>query len=511
MERSEHAAIKIGTATGPQYICAGAASSTAKAWWLFCALVFAIKLLLLWVDPTPRLFMGDSWSYIWTALTGWIPGDRSYFYGYLVRGLALFPNSFTPLIVTQVLASGATAIVFALICSRLFKMSDGVSFLFGLLCALDPSQLVWERYVMTETFSLLIYVLVLYWSLTYLRDRRLWQLAVVQALSVLLIGFRMSYLLVVQGCTILLPVIAFAHCVVPMLRTRSGARTPEARVLTIGLTHVIFSVAMMFVMHGAYKYANGRLSHREPAYLYNAGDHLAAVWAPALEPSDATDARFGDIIANGDQFKIKDLHLRNAQQYAEGLLIPRWHKIEKDRRNNDRVSRETAINALRRRPLEIAGLAVQTYMEYWNLRLIWRYARNDLGYGKLKDKQLKTLAERFGFQTVDHLPVLPYSLLQRYFLAAWPYYFIVVISPLICAFAIWLGRHRAFAFLLFTHASILMVVVTALSPQASIRYLQPVSLLTLLAIAICIDRLAMKARTAAGNPLVTSASAKQRF
>src|SRR5206468_2288609 len=98
-----------------------------------------------------------------------------------------------------------------------------------------------------------------------------------------------------------------------------------------------------------------------------------------------------------------DLHLRNAQQYAEGLLIPRWHKIEKDRRNNDRVSRETAINALRRRPLEIAGLAVQTYMEYWNLRLIWRYARNDLGYGKLKDKQLKTLAERFGFQTVDHL------------------------------------------------------------------------------------------------------------
>jgi len=40
------------------------------------------------------------------------------------------------------------------------------------------------------------YVLVLYWSLAYLSDRRLWQLAVVQALSVLLIGFRMSYLLV---------------------------------------------------------------------------------------------------------------------------------------------------------------------------------------------------------------------------------------------------------------------------------------------------------------------------
>ena len=134
--------------------------------------------------------MGDSGSYIRTALIGSIPRDRSYFYGYLVRWLAVWPHSFTPLLVAQALASGATAIVFALICSRFFEMSNRLSFLFGLLCALDPCQLVWERYVMTETFSLLVYVLVLYWSLAYLRDRRLWQLAVVQALSVLLIGFQ---------------------------------------------------------------------------------------------------------------------------------------------------------------------------------------------------------------------------------------------------------------------------------------------------------------------------------
>src|SRR5947207_8804073 len=105
------------------------------------------------------------------------------------------------------------------------------------MCALDPCQLVWERYVMTETFSLLVYVLVLYWSLAYLRDRRLWQLAVVQALSVLLIGFRMSFLLVVQACTILLPLIAFARCGLPVLRKRSEACAPEPTVLTTGLRH----------------------------------------------------------------------------------------------------------------------------------------------------------------------------------------------------------------------------------------------------------------------------------
>ena len=464
MERSEHAAIKI-EATAPQSICAGAASPAANAWWLFCVLVFAIKLLLLWLDPTPKLFLGDSGSYIWTALTGWIPSDRSYFYGYLVRWLAVWPHSFGPLLSIQALASGATAIVFALICSRFFEMSNRLSFLFGLMCALDPCQLVWERYVMTETFSLLVYVLVLYWSLAYLRDRRLWQLAVVQALSVLLIGFRMSYLLVVQACTILLPLIAFARCGLPALRNRSGARAPEAGVLTTGLTHVVASIAMMFVMHGAYKYANGWLSNREPAYLYDAGAHLAAVWAPALEPSDARDPRFREIIANGHQFKIKDLHSRNAQQFGKGFLIDRWREIEKDRRKSDRVARETAINALRRRPLEIVGLAVKTYMGYWGIGSIRWYARERSRLWQVDDDQVKMLAEKFGFRTVKHLPAQPYSLLQRYFLGAWPYYFIVIVSPLVCAFAIWLSRDRAFAFLLFIHASILMVVVTVLSPQ----------------------------------------------
>ena len=146
--------------------------------------------------------------------------------GTLARGLAA---QFYPLLVIQALASGATAIVFALICSRFFGISKRFSFLFGLMCALDPCQLVWERYVMTETFSLVLYVMVLYWSLAYLRNRRLWQLALVQALSVLLIGFRMSYLLVVQACTILLPLIAFARCGLPALRNRSGARAPEGR------------------------------------------------------------------------------------------------------------------------------------------------------------------------------------------------------------------------------------------------------------------------------------------
>ena len=120
MERVHDAAIKIESPE-PQRASLIAASRLLNGWWLFCALVLAIKLLLLWLDPTPKLFMGDSGAYIYTALTGWIPRDRSYFYGYLVRWLAVWPHSFSPLLFVQALSSGATAIVFALICSRVFR------------------------------------------------------------------------------------------------------------------------------------------------------------------------------------------------------------------------------------------------------------------------------------------------------------------------------------------------------------------------------------------------------
>jgi hypothetical protein len=150
------------------------------------------------------------------------------------------------------------------------------------------------------------------------------------------------------------------------------------------------------------------------------------------------------------------------------------------------------MNALRRRPLAIVRLTVETYMGYWNLRAIQWYARTDLGYGKLSDDQVRMFAEKFGFQAAKQLPAQPFSLSQRYFLTAWPYYFVVIVSPLICAIATCLSRDRAFALLLSIHASILMVVVTALSPQASIRYIQPVSLLTLLSIATCVDWLARR-------------------
>ena len=79
------------------------------------------------------------------------------------------------------------------------------------------------------------------------------------------------------------------------------------------------SIAAMFLMHGAYKQVNGLLTDREPAYLYATGLHLLAFWAPILVPADASDERLAQIIAEGDEFNIKDLTAPKLPAFREGL------------------------------------------------------------------------------------------------------------------------------------------------------------------------------------------------
>src|SRR5947207_12420680 len=141
-----------------------ALTNEANQWWLYCLLVVLLKFFLLALDPLPKMFIGDSACYIATALVGWIPDDRSYFYGFVIRLVSLWTESLTPLLLLQSFISAATALLVAYICKSLFGLSARGAYIIGFICALDPFQLVWERYVMTETISLFFYVAGLYFS-----------------------------------------------------------------------------------------------------------------------------------------------------------------------------------------------------------------------------------------------------------------------------------------------------------------------------------------------------------
>ena len=360
-----------------------AAPNEANQWWLYGLLIVSLKFFLLALDPLPKMFMGDSACYISTALDGWLPDDRSYFYGYVIRWAAVSTESLTPLLLLQSFISALTALLLAYTCRSMFGLSARGSYIIGFICALDPFQLVWERYVMTETISLFFYVAGLYFSFLYLKHRGIRHLAIAQGLWVLLIGFRMSYLLVVQVSAVLLPIMAFSPLLLATWRSRRGVQGDRFRPVRLAFVHLLTSIALMLLLHGAYKQVNGWLCGREPAYLYATGLHLLAFWAPILVPADASDQRLARIIEQGDEFDIKELTARNDQRFEPGYLVDRWQEVEPDGPRANQIAKETALRALRRNPLQVLHLAARTFAQYWNLKDLRHYASIDLGHNDL--------------------------------------------------------------------------------------------------------------------------------
>ena len=467
-------------------------------WLLFCLGILALKFVLFGLDSLPKFYAGDSKSYLWTALTGWIPEDRSFLYGYVIRWVALSTSTLTSLLVLQVFAGAIIAIVCTWICLRIFELPLWIAFTVGLLCCLDPIQLYWERAVMTETLSLLFYVLLLQVSFCYLKTKRIRDLLLIQLIAILILSFRMSYLMLVYVITVALPLMAFW----PWRRryTWKGfafirLKKPAFGVLVRPAAHLLVSVATMYVLHSSYQHVNGFLSHREPGYLYVTGTYLLSFWAPALKPSDAPDSRLAEVIRKGNTFSIEQLHFRGGQLYLKGFLVDKLHQIEPNPRRAEGLARETAIRALRRDPLAIASLGWRTYLESW-LRGVRARAKADvLASGQWSDLDVARfgLTERF-HQVVTPVNVRqPVTFLGWYYVAAEWYYYVVLLSPVILGILVALGRTiRGYLVFLFLNQTVLFATTFTLSVLPVVRYLEPLSLITLLtfaAVAKCfIDR-----------------------
>ena len=425
-------------------------------------------------------------AYIWTALSGSIPADRSYFYGFVIRWLSLWNASLVPLLIVQTLLGAAIAIIVGWICWRIFGLPEKIAYLFGFLCAIDPLQLTWERYVMTETFSLFFYALVLQQSFVYLRDRRLTTLLVIQVLSIITIGFRIVFLFVVQPMAVALPLIAFLSQS-KRFELATGARPGLFHFLKrpVFWQHLAASVIALVLLDQGYKYACGFLSHREPAHLHASGYFLLASWAPALQAQDATDSRLAGIIEHGSEFALRDFSSRGKQRFAAGYLVDRWRRAEPDRRKSNEIATETALNALKRNPAAVIDLGTQTYLAFWRGDMK-HFLQWDLGVGTLKDSERRFLAERFHWTGRADVATEPQTFTKWYYVAASPYYFLLLLSPLLSLALLFVATDKPKAWLLFLHAVTMFAVILLLSVGSYMRYFQPISFLILLSIALAV-------------------------
>lgn len=456
-------------------------------WWLFCFGVVVLKFLLLALDSSPKFYLGDSISYIWTALTGWMPDDRSYFYGFVIRWTSLWTHSLLSLLIFQVSLGCIVVIIVAWICSVIVDLPQTLAYFFGFLCAIDPLQIIWERYIMTETCSLFFYAFVLQQSFVYLRDRRIINLVIVQLLSVMTIGFRMVFLIPVQVMAVALPVLAF-------LCPSESDQAPLDETLQrlqffrrqIFWRHLVVSVVALLLFDQTYQRAYGFLTHREPAHLHASGYFLLAMCAPSLQPQDAADPRLAHIIEQGDQFALRDFAHRNDQRFIAGYLIDRWRHVEPNRTKSNKIAMKTALNAIRRDPIAFIGFAARTYLVL--LGQTKRFAQWDLNPdGKLKEAELRYLAERFHWTGPANVGSEPWSLLQLYYLAATPWFLVPMLSPVLALGLLFVVRNRGLAWLLFLHTILLFAVTLLFSTGPFTRYFQPLSLLTLLILAVAVQ------------------------
>ena len=112
--------------------------------WRLTLFALGIKALTLIVDPNPQFFLGDSGSYLYTALTGWIPLDRSYLYGYLIRWICLGSGSLFPLVLVQTLASSLSAGILGWSLQRFLQAPPFLTIVVMVAYCFDPLQLMYD-------------------------------------------------------------------------------------------------------------------------------------------------------------------------------------------------------------------------------------------------------------------------------------------------------------------------------------------------------------------------------
>ncbi len=443
--------------------------------WVLVSLVVAIKASLWALDPSPKFFFGDSYCYLETAKTGWIPPDRSFTYGYFIRATLLLEESLRPLMAIQWVMGVGCAVGLGYISSKYLGARPLRVYLLAALCSLEPLQLCWERAIMTETLSLFLMVLYLWACLEYLRGARISAMVLLQVLGTALVSVRLSYLPLVGCASLALPFMAE----IQDRGKRGDMRRPGgSRNWWLRGVHLLLSMGLMWAMHGAYKWSYARLSGFPAGYSGASGYILLATWAPVVEARDFPDQELGRRLLESLSFEPKDRRFRNDQLFSYGGLVQRIRDgmVEEE---GDRFARFAALRALERDPLGVLKLGLMTLWDFFDLDYLRQMVLEDLGYHQ--EDEYRNFREAFqgrGFTLPEKQPI---TWSKAYYALAIPWYLALLATPLwglLVPLRSPVGSRGARALLLLASVCFLGVV-SVLAVQPVVRYLHPMAWLAL--------------------------------
>lgn len=442
-------------------------------YWLLLALTLgALKLGLIVFDPTQRFFLGDSESYLHTALTGWIPPDRSFLYGYFIRYTAVL-GGWLPLLL---LAQSLCGVLSGLLCARIASVDLGldrrIAAALAVLLALEPAQLFYERMMMAESLGTLCLLAMFACGFAYLR-RHWWPWLLGMALAgIATVALRMSLLPVVLGFALLPPLVSLA--------LREG-RAAWPRIVA----HAAIAVLATVALHKAYQQLYGHLFQGPATYLQSSGTFRLGLVAPLVKPEHLQQAGLAPELLQSVKPALADPRARESQLWApDGLVAVLREASGSDPQLTERYARKIAARALRDDIPGFLRLAAVTTADYFDPVQTYQRMQDDLGTRALAQPMQESLREQLGYDAsrVHELR----NPLTRYFEAGgnWLILCLFALPPLALMALLrnW-NQHREAALLLCLTALGLVAGQLLFSHIVSFRYLHPFPTLLLLCLA----------------------------
>jgi len=453
---------------------------------LYLALVLAgfIESIVLFADHQPMFFFGDSSSYIWTALTGWLPSDRSFVYGYFIRLISVTTESLTSLVIAQVFLAVTTCVVSVHLLIRYFQVRSWIALAAVFMITLEPLQLLYTRYVMTETLALFVFVFYVWVVLEYLEDVRLKWLVLMQILAVVMISVRFAFIPLVWICALAIPVIAIPAIV---KQARAAAKKPFG----LAIFHIVLSVCLLFTFTTIYKYVHGYLQNKPPAYTYESGFFAISYVVPMLEPEDFADKNLGEQVLSNLSFPIADRRARIAQHWMEGGVVSHLRKLEYDQMKADKIALKAALHAVIHKPFAFLQLGWQTFTDYFDKPYLRFCMKTELGDRRLGLDFLNLIKTRFHYSSDTSSALDLNTPTGRYFLRSGHWIQLLSFLPLIWGLLLVSARatdQRRIMLMMVLFSLAFVSVALFLAERPTPRYLHIMAWLACMAAAVGLNR-----------------------
>jgi hypothetical protein len=325
--------------------------------------LLAVKAILLAIDPTIRVYLGDSAAFLYGAMDdGRLPDDRSFTYSLIIRTLVHPFAQLSLLAVWQSVAGVATAMVLWFTLEARFAVSRPLAMAAACILALEPAQLYYERMVLAETFGLLAFVMFFAASAAYVSKPSWWWLPVAGALGLLAATLRLNYL----------PIVLAISLVLPLLRV-FDRRHVAMRSL---VSHTAIAAVAVAALHGGYCYAVGQIFGVPPGYLGRAGFMQLGLVMPLVKPVHLERVGLPADLESDLQFPLAAPNARMAHLWAPGGLV---RELRRRALDVEAIARPLSRMAVTDNPLGLVALGLHTVGDYFREGAIQHALHNDLG------------------------------------------------------------------------------------------------------------------------------------